>query len=60
MQDPEYREAFEQATRDFPPDGTDPNNPIVHRPGCSWETTPYCDCGADPERSVPPDKEVER
>lgn len=32
------------------PDGTDENNPIIHHPGCSWETTPYCNCGADPAR----------
>jgi hypothetical protein len=23
---------------------------IIHRPGCIWETGPYCDCGADPGR----------
>lgn len=25
-------------------------NSIIHQPGCSWETTPYCNCGDDPER----------
>lgn len=38
---------------DAPDSGTpDSVAPIVHRSGCSWETTPYCDCGADPERSA--------
>ena len=23
---------------------------IIHRPGCSWENGPTCDCGRDPER----------
>jgi hypothetical protein len=23
---------------------------IIHRPGCSWEMAPSCDCGADPGR----------
>ena len=27
--------------------------PIIHHSGCSWETTPYCNCGADPERVLP-------
>lgn len=27
--------------------------PIIHQPGCTWETTPHCDCGADPGRTTP-------
>jgi hypothetical protein len=26
-------------------------DPIIHDPGCGWETGPYCTCGADPERA---------
>lgn len=31
--------------------GPTPDNPVIHRSGCSWETTPYCNCGADPDRT---------
>lgn len=24
--------------------------PIIHEPGCGWETGPRCTCGADPGR----------
>lgn len=27
-------------------------DPIIHAPGCGWETGPYCTCGADPERTL--------
>ena len=48
----------DQSERPIPPGGTDPNNPIIHRPGCSWETTPYCNCGADRERLAPGGRRV--
>ena len=47
-----------EPTTPIPPGGTDPNNPIIHRPGCSWETTPYCNCGADRERLAPGGRRV--